>query len=118
MKLSNSVFIALISMFSLLGCSSAIEHSAATASATTPTALTLQRIYQDKEFKAETAPYFRWLDDGSGYTVLEPRDKTKKAEAKEEEHGVKGNDIVFYQPDGSGVAGATYACRCQRSAEY
>jgi dipeptidyl-peptidase 4 len=96
MNINQSVFLAALSVLSLVSCVS----TTAPVSDTAP--LTLKRIYQDKEFKGETAPYFRWLDNGSGYTVLEPRDKTKKAEAKDEEHGVKGNDIVFYQPDGSG----------------
>jgi len=76
-----------------------------TAPAATPVMtkpLTLQRIYQDKEFKTAPAPYFRWLDDGSGYTVLEPRDKTKQNSKDDNEHGVQGNDIVFYKADGSG----------------
>jgi dipeptidyl-peptidase-4 len=96
MNINRSVFLAAFSVLSLVSCVST------TAPVSDKAPLTLKRIYQDKEFKAETAPYFRWLDNGSGYTVLEPRDKTKKAAVSDEEHGVKGNDIVFYQPDGSG----------------
>jgi len=33
--------------------------------------LTLDRIFVDKEFKTESAPRLRWLDDGSHYTTLE-----------------------------------------------
>lgn len=63
--------------------------------------LSLERIYTNKEFTSERAPYFRWLDDGSGYTVLESRnDKTENAD--DDAQGITGSDIVFYQPDGSG----------------
>lgn len=65
----------------------------------TPT-LSLERIYTNKEFNSERAPYFRWLDDGSGYTVLEAR-ADSATHNDDETHGVAGNDIVFYQPDGS-----------------
>ncbi|MBO1271724.1 S9 family peptidase [Shewanella sp. 4t3-1-2LB] len=84
-------------LFGLGGCVSAGAPTDASAQ------LTLKRIFQDKEFKPQRAPYFRWLDDGSGYTVLSPRDKQANAKPKaDDEHGVKGSDIVFYQADGSG----------------
>ncbi|MEE4246479.1 MAG: S9 family peptidase, partial [Kangiellaceae bacterium] len=44
-----------------------------------------------------------WLDDGSGYTVLESRtleNNDKSSVSSDQE--IKGSDIVFYKPDGSG----------------
>ncbi|MBT1064482.1 DPP IV N-terminal domain-containing protein [Bowmanella sp. Y26] len=91
----------------------ALQGCSVTAKQDTPIAspLTLEQIYQDKAFKEQRSTYFTWLEDGTGYTVLEEREaakttKPENAEADavddEEEHGVKGNDIVFYNPDGSG----------------
>ena len=42
------------------------------AEETDPTVLTLERIFADEEFEAETFGPARWLEDGSGYTTLEP----------------------------------------------
>ncbi|WP_395345105.1 S9 family peptidase [Ningiella sp. W23] len=62
--------------------------------------LSLEKIYSEKKFELERGAYFRWLDDGSGYTVLEPRqDNAEKVDA--DAPGVRGNDIVFYEVDGS-----------------
>ncbi|QJR81097.1 S9 family peptidase [Alteromonas pelagimontana] len=96
MKFYTPLVLAGLSLVSLFSC------TATQTTMKTPTEkLTLERIYQDKEFTTERAPYFRWLDDGSGYTVLEARDKATKNNA-DDEHGVKGSDIVFYQPDSAG----------------
>ncbi|MCH1926105.1 S9 family peptidase [Shewanella sp. C32] len=98
MKLINLLVGTATALTLLSGC--------ATSEPATPSQsmLTLQQIFHDKAFKPERAPYFRWLDDGSGYTVLESRDKSaeKPKPGEEEEHGVKGSDIVFYQADGTG----------------
>jgi len=72
--------------------------------------LTLEDIYKDKTFTGERSTYFRWLKDGSGYTVLEEREAdseeakatSSEAESSEDEHGISGNDIVFYGPDATG----------------
>ncbi len=73
--------------------------------------LSLEKIYKDAFFRSERGEYFRWLDDGSGYTVLEARkqelnadsDKTEtEDEVAAEREGITGNDIVFYNVDGSG----------------
>ncbi len=90
----------------LLGCStteSRIDQDL-TLNQLNPHQLNLTAIYKDKYFKAERGTYFRWLKDGSGYTVLEDRDKNKdrdKSKDQKDEQGVSGSDIVFYQPDGS-----------------
>ncbi len=72
-----------------------------TAKDTSSPVLSLEQIFKDKTFNQERAPYFRWLDDGSGYTVLESRSASPQI-ADENKHGVDGSDIVRYQPDGSG----------------
>jgi dipeptidyl-peptidase-4 len=65
--------------------------------------LSLKQIYQDRYFASERGTYFRWLDDGSGYTVLESREKSANTDTQDPDQvGVKGNDIVFYNVDGSG----------------
>jgi dipeptidyl-peptidase-4 len=38
---------------------------------TDPAPLTLERIFADREFEVETFGPARWLEDGSGYTILE-----------------------------------------------
>ncbi len=92
--LTTTLLISLAASFTLTACSQSTPTDTSTASPT----LSLERIYKNKEFKSERAPYFRWLDDGTGYTVLEARDENNT----ETENGVTGNDIVFYQPDGKG----------------
>ncbi|HCA77510.1 MAG TPA: S9 family peptidase [Alteromonas sp.] len=94
-KLTQSLITG-VGLLALFGCAPSGQQSAEPA----PT-LSLERIYTDKEFNSERAPYFRWLDDGSGYTVLEARSKNTQ-QTDDDSHGVTGNDIVFYQPDGSG----------------
>jgi dipeptidyl-peptidase-4 len=53
-----------------------------------PSILTLDRLYGSTEFVSQTLGPFRWLNDGSGYTRLEPS-VTVKA----------GRDIVRYDVD-------------------
>ncbi|MDC8832591.1 S9 family peptidase [Alteromonas gilva] len=95
LKISHS-WLAAIGLIALSGCAPAPDNS----EPPTPT-LSLERIYTNNEFSAERAPYFRWLDDGSGYTVLENR-TTDSTDSSDAEQGITGSDIVFYQPDGSG----------------
>jgi dipeptidyl-peptidase-4 len=52
-----------------------------------PSRLTLERIFEDKEFAIERFGPARWLVDGSGYTTLEPSPDFKKAK-----------DIIRYDP--------------------
>ena len=92
--LTTTFLLGLTASLTLTACSQTTPADTAPASPT----LSLERIYQDREFKSERAPYFRWLDDGTGYTVLEARDKDNT----DTENGVTGNDIVFYQPNGEG----------------
>lgn len=72
--------------------------------------LSLEKIYKDAFYRSERGEYFRWLDDGSGYTVLEKRSsdsdsenstKETEEEVAAERQGITGNDIVFYKVDGT-----------------
>lgn len=59
--------------------------------------LTVEKIYQDKEFKADSIGRIRWLTDGSGYTAIENsatkiKDDTGKTKSI-------GKDIVIYNPE-------------------
>lgn len=93
--LTTTLLASLLAGLALTACSS----TSSTTTEPEKPALSLERIYKDNTFKSERAPYFRWLDDGSGYTVLESRSNGSNTDT---DHGVTGNDIVFYQPDGSG----------------
>ncbi|MFC6441596.1 S9 family peptidase [Bowmanella sp. JS7-9] len=102
--LQRTRFLSRIMLFTalpILGLT-ACQTTSQTKEEPTSAQLTLERIYKDREFRPERGTYFRWLDDGTGYTLLEPRKKEDNKAPGENEHGVKGNDIVFYQPDGSG----------------
>ncbi len=52
-----------------------------------PSELSLERIFKDKEFRVERYGPARWLEDGSGYTTIEPSPDFDKAK-----------DIVRYDP--------------------
>ena len=52
-----------------------------------PSRLTLERIFEDEEFQTERYGPARWLEDGSGYTTLEPSPDFDEAK-----------DIVRYDP--------------------
>jgi dipeptidyl-peptidase-4 len=52
-----------------------------------PSRLTLERIFADEEFRTESYGPARWLEDGSGYTTLEPSPDSEEAK-----------DIVRYDP--------------------
>ncbi|MEM6509694.1 MAG: S9 family peptidase [Pseudomonadota bacterium] len=103
---TSTLAFAVVAGLGLQACSS--TEQASTPSATvnaTANSLSLEQIYKEKDFKAERSTYFTWLDDGTGYTVLEERESDKYSQddkAKDDEHGVKGNDIVFYNADGTG----------------
>jgi len=103
---TSTLAFAVVAGLGLQACSS--TEQASTPSATvnaTANSLSLEQIYKEKDFKAERSTYFTWLDDGTGYTVLEERESDKNNQddkAKDDEHGVKGNDIVFYNADGTG----------------
>ncbi|MCF7499549.1 DPP IV N-terminal domain-containing protein [Pseudoalteromonas sp. L1] len=103
---TSTLAFAVVAGLGLQACSS--TEQANTPSATvnaTANPLSLEQIYKEKDFKAERSTYFTWLDDGTGYTVLEERESDKNNQddkAKDDEHGVKGNDIVFYNADGTG----------------
>ena len=103
---TSTLAFAVVAGLALQACSS--TEQASTPSATvnaTANPLSLEQIYKEKDFKAERSTYFTWLDDGTGYTVLEERESDKNNQddkAKDDEHGVKGNDIVFYNADGTG----------------
>ena len=103
---TSTLAFAVVACLGLQACST--TEQASTPSATvnaTANSLSLEQIYKEKDFKAERSTYFTWLDDGTGYTVLEERESDKNTQddkAKDDEHGVKGNDIVFYNADGTG----------------
>ncbi len=103
---TSTLAFAVVAGLGLQACSS--TEQASTPSATvnaTANPLSLEQIYKEKDFKAERSTYFTWLDDGTGYTVLEERESDENNQddkAKDDEHGVKGNDIVFYNADGTG----------------
>ncbi len=102
---TSALLAALLAGLTLQGCTMTANTSSAVTSISNP--LSLEQIYQQKAFKAQRSTYFKWLDDGTGYTVLEQRqsDKNNLPDAQpdnETEHGVTGNDIVFYQADGTG----------------
>ncbi|MGB2708322.1 MAG: DPP IV N-terminal domain-containing protein, partial [Pseudoalteromonas nigrifaciens] len=105
---TSALLVAILAGITIQGCSMTSNTSPSTTGNTvTPISnpLTLEQIYKDKYFKAQRSTYFKWLDDGTGYTVLEQREADKKVGVKaddEKEHGVKGNDIVFYNADGTG----------------
>jgi len=49
--------------------------------------LTLEKIYSTKEFQTKSFGPVRWLEDGSGYTALEPSETAD------------GKDIIKYNPE-------------------
>ena len=53
-----------------------------------PSILTVERIFDSNDFKAESFGPARWLKDGSGYTTLE-----------DSEDSDEGKDIVRYDPE-------------------
>ncbi len=61
--------------------------AAAEGTAVDPSQLTLERIFQDREFAIERYGPARWLADGSGYTTLEASPDFEKAK-----------DIIRYDP--------------------
>ncbi len=60
---------------------------AATEAPSDPSLLTLERIFEDKDFSVERYGPARWLADGSGYTTLEPSPDFEEAK-----------DIIRYDP--------------------
>lgn len=103
---TSTLAFAVVAGLGLQACSSTEQVSTPSATVNaTANSLSLEQIYKEKDFKAERSTYFTWLDDGTGYTVLEERESDKNNQddkAKDDEHGVKGNDIVFYNADGTG----------------
>ncbi|MBF7073208.1 S9 family peptidase [Glaciecola sp. MH2013] len=111
--------LALLVMLGVQGCSSTNYSNTAqgkknsNATEVSDTTLSMENIYQNNYFKSERSPYFRWLDDGSGYTILEPRTSTPEGASGDgaagqsvhedaNEGSIEGNDIVFYKVDGTG----------------
>jgi len=97
-----------ISLLSILALQSCATHSilptqgnTAKQPAEQSSGLSEMKIAGERYFASERADYFRWLDDGSGYTKLEPRQGDKQDD-NPNVAGLVDNDIVFYQVDGSG----------------
>jgi dipeptidyl-peptidase-4 len=65
----------------------AVSSAGAAEEAPDPSQLTLERIFGEEEFEVETFGPARWLEDGSGYTTLEPSEGFEEAK-----------DIVRYEP--------------------
>ena len=99
------------------GCAATQKDDITTETMEVKPTLTLDRIYQDREFTGERSTYFTWLKDGSGFTVLEKRETVLDAKDEdseksgidalsdvvgENESSVSGFDIVFYKPDSTG----------------
>ena len=73
---TSALLVAILAGITIQGCSMTSNTSpSTTGNAVTPISnpLTLEQIYKDKYFKAQRSTYFKWLDDGTGYTVLEQR---------------------------------------------
>lgn len=101
---TSALAFAVVAGLGLQACSSTEQANTTTTVSVISNPLSLEQIYKDKDFKAQRSTYFTWLDDGTGYTVLEERESDKNKQddkAKDDEHGVKGNDIVFYNADGT-----------------
>ena len=94
-QLFTKLLLPLVAVSSLYGCSNTMD----TQFQPKQTTLTLEQIYKDKYFKGERSTYFKWLEDGTGYTVLERRNNSTQAD--DDKAGVTGNDIVFYHADGT-----------------
>jgi dipeptidyl-peptidase-4 len=61
--------------------------------------LTIEAIFKDRDYKPERPEQVRWLEDGSGYSVLEtlPEYKDRKPEKDAEGEDIKWpEEIAFY----------------------
>jgi dipeptidyl-peptidase-4 len=65
-----------------------VTASQAFAQQADPSILTLDRLYGSTEFRSESLGPVRWLNDGAGYTRLEPSKSVKD-----------GRDIVRYEAE-------------------
>jgi dipeptidyl-peptidase-4 len=72
----------------LLLISLVVTASQAFAQQANPSILTLDRLYGSTEFRSQSLGPVRWLDDGAGYTRLEPSATVKS-----------GHDIVRYDAE-------------------
>jgi len=80
-----------------------IASSARGGDSSDPGRLTLERIFDSKEFKLERFGPARWLEDGSGYTTLEDSVAVEAssgsvAEGEEIEDEPEPKDIIRYSP--------------------
>jgi len=101
-QLSRWLFTAAVSV-SVVACQSTSDtentHTKQLSSVVTPTSsqLTLEQIYQNREFSSDYIGRIRWLKDGSGYTAVEAS-KAKKTDKDGKEVSI-GKDIVVYDPE-------------------
>jgi len=80
----------------IIGCQNTDETTTQSISENRQHPLTLERIYQDHEFRSDSIGRIRWLADGSGYTAIEQSAiKQKGNDGKEQSIG---KDIVVYNP--------------------
>ena len=64
--------------------------------------LSLERIFTSEEFKVEAFGPARWLEDGSGYTILEDSQILKEGDSPttcDESEDERPKDIVRYDPE-------------------
>ena len=61
--------VAAILILPLVACQSPEQSAGQTGQQ--DSALTIESIFKDKEFKSDSIGQIRWLKDGSGYTQLE-----------------------------------------------
>lgn len=81
---------------SLIACQST-TYKTSIMNNMTSSPLTIERIYQEDEFKSQWLGQIRWLKDGSGYTAIEKSQETKKDDDGEEQS--IGKEIVLYNPN-------------------
>jgi dipeptidyl-peptidase-4 len=88
-KLSSKLFLTTAITLSLAACQNTTIKNTPHNSEQANSALTLNSIYQEKDFKSETIGQIRWLKDGSGYLAIETSKENEKKESK-------NKDIVQY----------------------
>ena len=79
---------------SLIACQNTTNKTSV-MNKTASTALTVERIYQNKEFKSQWLGQIRWLEDGSGYTAIENSKESQNDDKKQN----TGKEIVLYNPN-------------------
>ena len=87
--------VAAILILPLIACQSPEQSAGQTGQL--DSALTIESIFKDKEFKSDSIGQIRWLEDGSGYTKLE--DSPNETTDDQGEKASIGQDIILYDPE-------------------